>query len=50
MNTNRYEVRNGEIYIDTIIKMIKQNKRILAGNAVESEFFIDLPTKLHIFN
>ena len=22
MNTNRYEVRNGEIYIDTIIKMI----------------------------
>lgn len=43
MNTNRYEVRNGEIYIDTIIKMIKQNKRILTGNAVESEIFIDLP-------
>lgn len=43
MNTNRYEVRNGEICIDTIIKMIKQNKRILTGNTVESEFFIDLP-------
>ena len=43
MNTNRYEVRNGEIYIDTIIKMIKQNKRILTGNAAESEIFIDLP-------
>lgn len=43
MNTNRYEVHNGEIYIDTIIKMMKQNKRILTGNGVESEFFIDLP-------
>lgn len=43
MNTNRYEVRNGKICIDTIIKMIKQNKRVLTGNTVESEIFIDLP-------
>lgn len=43
MNTNRYEVRNGKICIDTIIKMIKRNKRIPMGNIVESEIFIDLP-------